>query len=148
MDKLTGEQAWQAAYMNSRIDEWYSNAQNEVRSRIEANKAAASESSAMAETENMLRDMRKDLMAYDVFERDATVITKVNTMLEELYSKRELAKAQFNEAQRRASFLEHTLKARQKDRFFSAVDDFFSWLSGHIGVSLSGNVSSSSITKE
>ena len=148
MDKLTGEQAWQAAYMNSRIDEWYTNAQNEVRSRIKANEAAASESSAMAETENMLRDMRRDLMSYDVFEREATTISKVNTMLEELYSKRELAKAQYNEARRRTSMLEHYLKARQKDKFFSGVDDFFGWLSGHIGVSLSGNVSSASISKE
>lgn len=150
MDKLTGEQAWQAAYMNSRIDEWYTNAQNEVRSRIKANEASASESSAMAATENMLRDMRRDLMSYDVFEREATTITKVNTMLEELYSKRELAKAQYNEAKRRASMLEHYLKARQKSKFFSGVDDFFGWLSGHIGVSLSGNVSSSSssVTKE
>lgn len=139
MEKLTGEDLFKATFLNSQIEDWYDRSQREVESRIQANKASASRDDATAATENVLRGFREDLLSNEADVSNETKLAKIASLQSDYLNQWLRNQADRREAERRLEYIKSILHRRDKSHVFREVDDFLSWISSKVGVSLSGS---------
>lgn len=117
-----------------------------IESQIRSNNAAARRDDATAayqgsltETENVLRGFRKDLLSNEADVSNETKLSKIANLQSDYLNHWLQNEADRREAERRLEYIKHILDKRDKSYVFREVDDFMSWISSKVGVSLSGS---------
>lgn len=118
-----------------------------LESEIRALNAQAHRDESSAQTEDVLRDFRKDLLANEADVSNETKLAKIENIQQEYLTKWLENQADSREAERRLEYIKSIIGKRDRSFVFKEVDDFLTWLASKIGLSLSGSVSTSSKTE-
>lgn len=143
LQKLHGEEAFKASFMNQRLETWFTTTMDNLRADTANKNAGAALSSAQAKTENEFREFRRILLENDAWKSAQTVDETISSMRAKLKSAEWLSEAEQAEAQRRLEQLKDISKNKDKNLFFRSLDSFLYFLSSNIGLSASVGASAS-----
>lgn len=110
-----------------------------LQSEIRALNAQAHRDEASAQTEDVLRGFREDLLANEAEVSNETKLAKIDMLESEAFMKHFKNKADQREAERRLSYVRHQIEKRNNSALFREVDDFLNWCSEKIGISINGS---------
>lgn len=115
-----------------------------LESEIRALNAQAHRDESSAQTEDVLRGFRKDLLANEADVSNETKLAKIENIQQEYLTKWLENQADRREAERRLEYIKSIIGKRDRSFVFKETDDFLTWLASKIGLSLSASVSTSS----